>query len=214
MKSSLEIESEAKHLMALGRRYRDEQRRLIGKAASATSPSVLMHLMVATALGQGSPSEVESVRPNRREWFVEGAMDRDQLVFRLVKQELTMSRGIVLEAPPALVMLGDSAFDVLRAGYELAEAERLSETLAPYFDHADHERADRATVAEVEKVMETHLLSPAERQRAKAEIVEFLSGRLETSAFIAHAIQRQLERHDRREQLAEWPEIKLSIGEP
>ena len=53
------------------------------------------------------------------------------------------------------------------------------------------ERIDDREVAEVETILETHLLPASDRMRTKAEIVEYLEGRLEPGVFIAHAIDRE-----------------------
>ena len=147
-------------------------------------------------------------------------MERDELVYRLMEQEteVTGSGRIVREAAPSVVMLGGSAFDALHTGYELAEEERLGELLTPYAerieDREGSEPADGETVAEVEALLETDLLPLGDRIRTKAEIAEFLEGRLEPSAFIARAIERHCVRGDPRERLTERHEIKLTINEP
>jgi hypothetical protein len=62
----------------------------------------------------------------------------------------------------------------------------------PYVDKSDGElKADPADVAQVEEILEADALPVSDRMRAKAEIVDFLEGRLEASAFIEHAIDRQ-----------------------
>jgi hypothetical protein len=66
----------------------------------------------------------------------------------------------------------------------------------------------------VEVIFETKLLSPADRMRTKAEIVDFLGGRLEPGALIARNIERQSSREAHREHLVERHEHKLTIGEP
>jgi len=105
----------------------------------------------------------------------------------------------------------------LHTGYELAEEERLGELLTPYAERVEEREgseADGATVADVEAILETSLLPHSDRIRSKAEIGEFIEGRLEPSAFIARAIERHCVRDDRCERLAERHEIKLTIDEP
>jgi hypothetical protein len=132
--------------------------------------------------------------------------------------ETTGSGRVVRDDAPLVVMFGESAFDTLRTGYELAEEERLAELLTPFAERSEDrdcsEPADGETVAEVEAILETNLLPPTDRLRTKAEIAEFLEGRLEASVFIAHAVERQCAREGRCERLAERHEIKLTIDEP
>ena len=147
-------------------------------------------------------------------------MERDELVYRLMQQETETSGSgrIVRDTAPSVVMFGESAFDALHTGYELAEEERLGELLTPYAesveDRQGSEAPDGETVAEVEAILETSLLPHSDRIRTKAEIAEFLEGRLEPSAFIARAIERHCARGDQGERLVERHEIKLTINEP
>ena len=146
-------------------------------------------------------------------------MERDVLVYRLVDQdpEITPSGRTVQEDAPEIVMSSQSAFEVLHAGYELVEEERLAALLEPYVgrneDHDGSEPVVGEAASEVEAIVETDLLSPAGRLRTRAEIAEFLEGRLEPSAF-PRIIGRHRARDCRRETLAECHEIKLTIGEP
>lgn len=147
-------------------------------------------------------------------------MERDVLVYRLVDQEpeINPSGRSVQEDAPAIVMSSQSAFEVLHAGYELVEEERLATLLAPYAGRNEGLNGSRfatgKAASEVEAIVETDLFSPAGRLRTKAEIAEFLEGWLEASAFIPRAIGRHRARDCRRETLAQRPEIKLTIDEP
>lgn len=221
MKTNQESQAEAQRLMVLGRQYHDEQHRAGMNAASTLLPRVLTQLPESrvTSTHEAEP-ESESVHTHRRERFIEAAMERDELVYRLMEREteVTGSGRIVRDGTPLVVIVGESAFDALRTGYELAEEERLAELLEPYVERSEDRNcsgpADGDTVAEVEAILETNLLPHADRLRTKAEIAEFLEGRLEASVFIAHAIDRQCAREGRRERLAERHEIKLTIDEP
>ena len=221
MKTNQEIQAEAQRLMVLGRQYRDEQRWAGVGVGTVSLHRVLVQLPESrvTTAHEAEP-ESESVHTHRRERFIEATMERDELVYRLMERETekTGSGRIVRDDAPSVVMFGGSAFDSLHAGYELAEEERLAELLAPYAERGEDrdcaESADGETVAELEEILETNLLPPADRIRAKAEIGEFLEGRLEASAFIGHAIDRQCARDDRCETLTERHEITLTIGEP
>ncbi len=183
--------------MALGRQFQNEQR-IAGVNTPASAVRVLAHL----------PANPE------RERRVEAAIAGGALVFRLVERETDApgSEQGEREAEGTPVASGVSAYDVLHTGYELAEEERLGVALERYAERSQDraDPADHETVAEVEEILKTELLPPADRLRTKAEVVEFLEGRLKPSALIARNIERQCS----RERLVERHELKLTIGEP
>ncbi len=220
MKANQEIEMEAGQLMVLGRQYRDEHRESPGVAAMP-APRVLAWLPESrvTSYHQTEP-ESKSVHVHRRQRHVEAAMERGEVMLRLMERETetTGSGRIVREDAPSLVIASQSAYDVLRTGYELVEEERLGELLLPYAERAEDadysDPADARAVAEVETILEANMLSAADRLRTRAEIVAFLEGRLEPSAFITRSIDRQTARAGQHERLAERHTIKLTIDEP
>ena len=201
MKTHQEIQAEAQRLMVLGQQYQNEQRSVSAGAVVATAPRAVVTL------------PVNALAP-RRERHVEAAMQDGALIFRLMerKNDLFGPAEGPSDDEAAVVMSGPSAYDVLRTGYELAEEERLSSSLEPYTERS--EAADAASVGELEAILETSLLPHSDRIRTKAEIVEFLEGRLESSVFVARAVGRQFYRDGFREHLAQRHELKLTVGEP
>lgn len=191
--------------MVLGNQYQNEQRMVSASASAVAVPRVLANL----PMGPGTPG---------RERHAEVAVVGGALVFRLMERETDVpgsDRG-ERDADGTVLASSPSAYDVLSAGYEMAEEERLSAALERYTDRSE-DRADPAdgeTVAEVEAVLETSLLPAADRLRTKAEVVEFLEGRLEPSALIARNIERQCSREGYGERLTERHQLKLTIGEP
>ena len=191
--------------MVLGGQFQNEQRIPDLSGFVSAVPRVLVNLPMNPAmLG--------------RERHVEATIAGGALVYRLMERETdrpASDRGERDEDGTPLAS-SDSAYDVLRTGYELAEEERLGVALERYAERsADRtDSADGETVAEVEAILETNLLSPADRLRTKAEVVQFLEGRLKPSVLIAHAVERQCSRDGLREQQAEWHELRLTIGEP
>jgi hypothetical protein len=221
MKTAQEIQAEVPRLMALGRQYRDELREANGSAVAVPSPRVLLRLQESPrTTQQDAQPESLSIFPRHHERAIEAAMERDVLVYRLVDQdpEIAPSGRTVQEDAPEIVMSSQSAFEVLHAGYELVEEERLAALLEPYAgrneDHDGPEPVSGEAASEVEAIVETDLLSPAGRLRTRAEIAEFLGGRLEANAFIPRIISRHRARECHRETLAERHEIKLTIDEP
>jgi hypothetical protein len=202
MKTNQEIQAEARQLAMLGSQFQNEQRIANASATAVAAPRVLANLTVS----------VESPGRERR---VEAAIVGGALVFRLMERETDLAGADRDErdGESSLVAASASAYDVLRTGYEMAEEDRLTAQLERFADRADP--ADGDSVAEVEAIVEANLLSPADRLRTKAETVDFIEGRLERSAFIAHVIERQCSRAEGyREHLVERHELKLTVGEP
>lgn len=145
-------------------------------------------------------------------------MQDGTLIFRLMERE--NDRFAPDEGPrddeAAVVMSGPSAYDVLRTGYELAEEERLTASLEPYAERSEErsEPADDESVVELETILETNLLPHSDRIRTKAEIVDFLEGRLASSVLISRAVERQFSREGFREHQVQRHELKLTVGEP
>ena len=206
MKTSQEIQAEARQLAVLGGQFQNEQRIASVGATAMAVPRVLANLPV----GAESPG---------RERHVEAAIVGGALVFRLMEREIDPAGADRDErdGESSLVAASASAYDVLRTGYEMAEEDRLTAQLESFANRSE-DRADPAdgeSIAEVEAIVESNLLSPADRLRTKAEAVDFLEGRLERRAFIAQVIERQCSRAEgQREHLVERHELKLTVGEP
>jgi len=194
MKTHEEIQREAQRMVALGRSYRDEQRQLGHGSTVVPLPRVLARLpeTVTTSREPGK----DEIRQHRWYRYVEAAIERDELVYRLQERE-TVTSGTgdgPANSAPTTILTSHSGFDLLHTGYEMAEEDRLSELLAPYADYSEGrggDAADERTVEEVEEILGTMSLPPSDRMRAKAEVVEFLEGRLEPNLFIDRAIDRQ-----------------------
>ncbi len=191
--------------MVLGGQFQNEQR-IVGLSGSVEAvPRVLVNL----PLNPAAPG---------RERRVEATIAGGALGFRLMERETDIpasGRG-ERDEDGKLLASSDSPYDVLRTGYELAEEERLGAALERYAERSDDptDSADGETVAEVEAILETNLLPPADRLRTKAEIVEFVEGRLKPGVLIAHAVERQRSRDGHCEQQVERHELRLTIGEP
>lgn len=205
MKTNQDIQAEARQLMVLGSQFQNEQRSGGVGAIAAAVPRALVSLpMNPATLG--------------RERYVEAAIADGAVIFQLMERatEIPGSGHSERDDAGTLLVSSASAYEVLHAGYELAEEERLAGALERYAERSE-DRADPAdgeTVAEVEEILETKLLPHADRLRTKAEVVEFLEGWLEPSALIARNIERQCSRESHREHLVERHELKLTIGEP
>lgn len=214
MKTKSEIQAEAQQLAILGRQYQNEQSQVIVSDAVIAMPRVLMTLPEVQLAARPVPfAEGEATLAPRNVRHIEAAMEGGELVFRLMERETDFSGAS--DDAPSPVMSSRSAYDVLRTGYELVEEERLAAELERFAERSEDrdEPADGESVAEVEAILETNLLPHADRLRTKAEIGEFLSGRMEPSAFIANAIERQCEREGHVVRHTQRHEIRLTIDE-
>lgn len=166
MKTNEEIQREAQRMVVAGRSYRDEHR---GDAGGVVPlPRVLVQLpdvQVTRKAETGSPgSESQLVNRHRH---IEAAFEDDALIFRLMERETATGDAatLVRSGEPTEVMVSRSGFDLLHAGYEMVEEDRLFERLAPYSERIEErdgrEPLDEREVAEVEAVLETHLLPPS-----------------------------------------------------
>ncbi len=192
MKTTQQIESEASQLAVLGRAFHAEQH---GTLLPATSRPLMVF-----------PASSDPSGPQRT---VEATVLGGALVFRLMERDDSAAEATLLASSP-------SAFEIVSAGYEIAEEERLAAALERYAERSE-ERADPAnaeTVAEVETILENKHLPAADRLRTRAEVVEFLEGRLEPNILITRAIERQCSRESHCEHRVERHELKLTIGEP
>lgn len=218
MKTNEEIQREAQRMVVAGRSYRKEHRGVGGGVVPL--PRVLVQLpdvQITRKADVAAPGS--DTRLVNRHRHIEAAFDDDALIFRLMERETEAAGSTVAtrSSDPVEVMVSRSGFDLLHAGYEMVEEDRLFERLAPYSerieDREDRDPVDDREVAEVEAVLETHLLPPSDRLRMKADIVEFLEGRLEAGVFIAHAIDRQCAREGQRERHTQRHEHRLTINE-
>ncbi len=218
MKTNEEIQREALRMLGLGRSYRDEHRGTAGEVVPL--PRVLVQLpdvQVTRKAETNSPGSASQLVNRHR--HIEAAIENDALIFRLMERETTVGDAAtaVRSGEPTEVMVSRSGFDLLQAGYERVEEDRLFERLAPYAERIDErderDPVDEQEVAEVEAVLETHLLLPSDRLRMKADVVAFLEGRVEARIFIAHSIDRMGAREGQRQGHAQHHELKLTINE-
>jgi hypothetical protein len=215
MRPHREIQNEAERLVLLGREYLAERRGLAAESSIVALPRVLARLP-DSRVTVPNPALADASEPaqQHRERHIEADIENDELLFRLIEREhqLDADGRVLREGQPETVMVSRSGFDLLLAGYELVEEERLAEALAPYSDRDDDQlKSDPEAVAQIEEILETSELPVADRMRAKAEIVDFLEGRLEPSEFIEHAIDRQRLREVSAERQTQRSDMRLTI---
>jgi hypothetical protein len=214
MRPHREIQNEAERLVLLGREYLAERRSLAGEGSIVALPRVLARLPESrVTIANPMLADTSDARQQHRERHIEADIENDELMFRLIEREhqLDTDGKVLREGEPESIMVSRSGFDLLLAGYELVEEERLAEALAPYADRDGDLKSDPQAVAQIEEILETSELPVADRMRAKAEIVDFLEGRLEAGEFIEHAIDRQRLREVCAERQTHRSEMRLTI---
>lgn len=156
-------------------------------------------------------------RATIRRW-IDVAMVEGALEYRL--WESATAAGSPLNGShqdETFVMGSDSAFDVLVEGHERCERDRLRHALGPFAERVDEEEfsesIDPTVVEEIEKIVEADELSPSARLHAKADIVEFLEGRIGPSEFINVAIERHYHRELETESIEQRPRERIALDE-
>lgn len=214
MRPHREIQNEAERLVLLGREYLAERRGLAGEGSIVSLPRVLARLPESrVTIENPLLADDSNARQQQRERHIEADIENDELMFRLIEREhqLDADGKVLREGEPEPIMVSRSGFDLLLAGYELVEEERLAEALAPYADRDGDLKSDPQSVAQIEEILETSELPVADRMRAKSEIVDFLEGRLDAGEFIEHAIDRQRLREVCVERQAHRSEMRVTI---
>ena len=199
MKTNQEIQGEARDIVALSRNFLSEQP-AIGNSAAQSDERMRFQF----------PTNLSAVGNARH---IEAAMVGGAIVFRLIEREPNGADSkSEVDYKDTLVASSPSAYDMLKTGYEMAEEERLARELEPYAERSEESisSADDESVSQVEVILDSKALSPADRLRTKAEIVEFIEGRLEPSELITRNIERQCA----REHLAQQREQKITVGTP
>lgn len=213
MKTNREIAAEAHAVTTLGRQLRDQWRQ---ENTKTLTPRVVMRF--PETLVEEQPRD--SIRSLRRHRYVAAVVQNGRLLYQLMERdpETYPFAGPENNESTCMAMTSESSFEILRAGYELAEEERLADLLEPYAEWSENpehaESIDKRTLSEVETILETNLLQYADRLRTRVEVAEFLEGRLEPNDFISRVVRRQVFRQVSSERMTQGHQMKLTIGEP
>lgn len=198
MKPDSEIQEEAERLERLAREW-------IVTGAAKPEPVTLAVL---------PDSRIAPAAP-RRHLRIAVVRDDDAPEFLLLQDEAVAGR-VEWDPDPLVLTRSDSAYDVLRDGYEARQEDRLAEFLTPIADRIGAEGfiedASPEVIEEIAAALEADNLAPGAQLRARADIVEFLEGRLSPSDFISAAIERQSHRPQVRESVAEFLSERISVA--
>ena len=178
-----------------------------------TLPPVVVHAR------DGSDGDPQTIRRYRVVREVEVALDAEPAEFRLREErfELTTSDKAVAVFGSYVALVGASAREMLEEGYERNAQDEMMERLFPVLDSIDERDSNEVTpedIAEVEKRLELPSMSVATRLRARADIAEFLDGRLLAGDFVARVIDWQGAGQGERETVEERRGLRLLMNEP
>jgi hypothetical protein len=203
MKTDKEIRIEAARLEQLTRRW-------IATAVGA-APSTTLAALPDSQIGNGQ-------RVRSRLLRVEVACVADEAEFLLVEHEAGGIEPNGDSETPLILTRSDSAYEVLRDGYDAIEQERLAEFLTPIANRNEAEgplqEAGPDLIEEIESFVEADQLSPSARLRTRADIVEFLEGRLSPSEFISATVGRQGPQPQNQELMVACLNERISATEP
>lgn len=117
--------------------------------------------------------------------------------YRLIEEEFifTADGEPVRHYDPIELVTSDDALDVLSAGYQRLDEDRLAERIEAVVDRIEAKSLDEPAsvedLAEIEKATAELALTATAKMRTKADAIDMLEGRLEPGDFVARSIGRQ-----------------------
>lgn len=224
MRTHREIAAEARRVETLAQRHRDERIRSASAESGVSEQTVnsarwvLFDFPKSHIRSYHDGTDSVDVRVDRVSRRVEAGLNAGALHYYLIKEiEPTPRTSGESHAASFTEFESNSAEDVLLNGYELAEEERLLESLMPVvarLEEVGFSEGMHAAVEEIEELVGARELPAAERLRAKAEILGFLEGRLDRSSFITAAIDRWQECAARSETITRCAGERILIDQP
>lgn len=193
MKTRTELETEARRIEAMAR----ESLGVSDARASIVTATGPLHVFPETAVKVNAASEFEGPLTHRILRHIAAAEKAGRIEFSLVEEEFVSSAaGLPFRHyDPIELVTSNEALDVLSAGYQRIDEDRLSERIEPIVDRIEastfQESASADDVAEIETVAAELTLSAAARMRLKMDAVDLLEGRLEPGDFVARTVARQ-----------------------
>lgn len=201
MKSQLEISSEARLLELNARRAYDQALSLSPYGLMPDRAVQFLHALPALRFRQPDPHTQRVARISTLR-FIQGTNVGARFEYQVHEEWFELGgpaeKADSMEA--RVLMTTHSAHAALYAGYGATEHQRLAIALAPFekphqspVDPANEDRLKR-----VEALLLSSRLSAADRLRTRADIVDFLHGRLSSRDFILQSIHRQYRRETER----------------
>jgi len=194
MRSRTELEIEARALQ-----LRAEEMRVARQSGENAAFGATATLLVfpASQYRVNAASEYESTITHSFIRRIEVSMAREEPEYRLKEEELVTSpKGELLRYYDNVeLIVSDDVMDVLSAGYQKLDEDRLRERIEPLVDRVQSSTfpapATKDDVAEVEELVKDFDFSAAARLRTRMDALDMIEGRLEPGDFIARAVARQ-----------------------
>ncbi|AHF94134.1 hypothetical protein OPIT5_06205 [Opitutaceae bacterium TAV5] len=220
MKTEQQLITEARRIEQLGRMEWERYPRPHPASSDLDLAEILVLYRFPSVTSEEREANDGPVLTRRIERRIEIELDAATPEFSLVTEEVVTDADgqVVRHEHPDVSSSSESAFDVLSEGQVLTDYDQLGCQLLPLVermesrDFGDPTSAD--DIAEVERIVEAGVLPATDRLRIKAEIVEFLEGRLEAGAFVTHVIDRHFCREGRCETVTERHGHRITIEEP
>jgi len=195
MKTRFDLENEAREMERLARENVVVRENSLAPVAGGESTPV--HRFPESLVTLGPAEGFLAVETQRMLRHIEAALVGERLEFRFIEEEFVADADgqSVRHYEPIDLVTSDSALDVLIAGYQRLEEDRVRERLAHIAARVEAETFETPvtpeTIAEVEATTDSLVLSPTARMRMRVDAVAFLEGRLEAGDFIARSVARQ-----------------------
>lgn len=201
MKSQLEISIEARLLEQRTRREYARQLRLTPYSLVPERSIHVFHSLPTVRYRQSDPVTQRTARVSTLR-FIQASNMADGFEYQ-VHEEWIEIGGATEKADMTedrVLKTTTSIHEALYTGYGASEHQRLAIALAP-FEKANQSPVDPANderVKRVEALLLTSRLSTPDRLRTRADIVDFLHGRLSSRDIILQSIHRQYCRETER----------------
>lgn len=195
MKTRLDLENEAREMERLARECLVVRNSPLAPVAAGEWTPV--HRFPESLVTLGPAEGFLTVERHRMLRHIEAASVGERLEYRFIEEEFVAEADgqPVRHYDPIDLVTGDSALDVLIAGYQRLEEDRVRERLACIAARVEAEAFDAPVtpdvIAEVESTTDSLVLSPTARMRMRVDAVAFLEGRLEAGDFVARSVARQ-----------------------
>ena len=197
MRTKGELQMEAQRLEQQMRESRREASGFTGGAAIGAATRIPLFTFPESSVRLSSPSDPGISVTHRMVRYILAGQDRTNPEYMLVEEEsVADSEGrVVRRYDPVELARSRSALDVVSAGFQRIDEDRLHERLEPIvaevvtngFTRNEWEDA----LFRVQAMTSDLALSPAAQMRVKSDVVDLLEGRLELGDFVARTVARQ-----------------------
>ena len=197
MRTKSELQMDAQRLEQLVHESRRESPGSTGGVTIGAAATIPLFTFPESSVRLSGPSDLGISVTHRMLRYILAAHDRTNPEYTLVEEEsVSDSEGrVVRRYDPVELARSGSALDVVSAGYQRIDEDRMHERLEPIaaqiwangFTRNEWEDA----LSRVQAVTSDLGLSTAAQMRVKSDVVDMLEGRLELGDFVARTVARQ-----------------------